>query len=279
MKKAIFFDIDGTLLDSANGMNSMTTAVKDSIRKLQKDNNHVFIATGRPYAFLTEDILNFGFDGYVLMNGALVLLNDESLNNQDDISLTVHKNALFRDAFSKETLNELLHEFKERNIEYILQDEKYSYIPKDFKNLKAIYDNIGISNKYIKTDYDVNNINISKIELIYIDEESLNFCKSLEDKGFKYVWHKEFKLIEIYSEKNSKASGILKVLDHYDVNINDSYAFGDSNNDIEMLNTVGCGIVMGNASDYIKSLAREITLPVSEDGVAYGIDNYILKPV
>ena len=52
--------------------------------------------------------------------------------------------------------------------------------------------------------------------------------------------------------------------------------FGDGKNDIEMLSTVGCGIAMGNASDEVKSYAHQVTDSVLEDGVATGIEKYIL---
>ena len=79
MRKAIFFDIDGTLLDCLNGITDITPRVKRAIRELQAKGNYVFIATGRPYAFLNEDLLNFGFDGFVLTNGAYVKVGDKCI--------------------------------------------------------------------------------------------------------------------------------------------------------------------------------------------------------
>lgn len=116
-----------------------------------------------------------------------------------------------------------------------------------------------------------------KIELYCPDKKSVDFCKTLEDDNFRYTQFVDFNLFELYSRKNTKASGILKVLEHFDINIKNSFAFDDSHNDIEMLNTVGCGIVMGNALDEIKSHGDKVTKSVSEDGVAYGIKNYILN--
>ena len=43
----------------------------------QENGHYVFIATGRPYAFLSQAILNFGFDGFILANGAHVVVKDE----------------------------------------------------------------------------------------------------------------------------------------------------------------------------------------------------------
>lgn len=53
-------------------------------------------------------------------------------------------------------------------------------------------------------------------------------------------------------------------------------AMGDANNDIEMLQFAGLGIAMGNASDYVKSLADDVTASNEEDGVARAIEKYIL---
>lgn len=293
MKKAVFFDIDGTLLNSSKGVNKMTPAVKDSIRRLQENGHSVFISSGRPYAFLNNDILDFGFDGYILMNGSLILYHNNIITDKaasennclstampcSDINAFENEsiNTLYKSAFDKSQLKELLKKFDEYNIQYILEDEKYSYLRPQFKHQKEFYENIGISMKYIKHEFDIDKINVYKIEMLCPDKVSSDFCRTLENDNFRYTFFDEFNLFELYSPKNTKASAIIKILDYINVDVSDSYAFGDSHNDIEMLNTVGCGIAMGNASDEIKSHSDKITKSVSEDGVAYGIKNYILN--
>lgn len=79
MKKAIFLDIDGTLIDCFNGMTEISPKVKTVIRSLQSKGDYVFIATGRPYAFLSQAILEFGFDGFILANGAQVIINNKTI--------------------------------------------------------------------------------------------------------------------------------------------------------------------------------------------------------
>lgn len=270
MKKAVFFDIDGTLINTSNGTNKISSYVKDSIKKLQENDILVFISSGRPYAFLNEDILNFGFDGFILMNGSLILLNDKTSKNNSLIPF-------YKNTIDKENLKNLISKFENYNLEYILECEKYSYLKSDFKSQKNFYENIGISMKYIKNDFHMEDIDVCKIEMHCLDDEAYNFCKTLEDDNFRYTYFDEFKLFELYSRKDTKASGIQRILNHFNIDINSSFAFGDSHNDIEMLNTVGCGIAMGNALAEIKNHADKITKSVSEDGVAYGIENYILN--
>ena len=66
------------------------------------------------------------------------------------------------------------------------------------------------------------------------------------------------------------------MLDYLSIPLENSYAFGDGQNDIEMLSTVGCGIAMGNASDEVKKFAKKITETVQNDGVALEIEKFLL---
>ena len=262
MKKAIFFDIDGTLIDWAHGHHDITPRVQQAIRKLQAQGHYVFIATGRPYAFLSKSILDFGFDGFVLMNGAVVKIKDT---------------ILYQDPMDKHVVQELTSQFNERKIQYILQGEPYSYIHKDFHNLHSFYKNINIANTYLQQEYDIQNIHTYKIEMLCPDKDSIAFCMSLLKDTYDYIYSEDISFFEIYPKRNTKGSGILKVLDYLHIPLSQSYAFGDAKNDIEMLQTVGCGIAMGNASKEVKACADYICDSVQEDGVATGIETYILK--
>ena len=79
----------------------------------------------------------------------------------------------------------------------------------------------------------------------------------------------------MYLKKNTKGSAILKAIDFLNIKIENTYAFGDGKNDIEMLLTVGCGIAMGNANDEVKKHSNKITDTVQNDGVAKGIEQYV----
>ena len=53
-------------------------------------------------------------------------------------------------------------------------------------------------------------------------------------------------------------------------------AFGDGENDVSMLRAAGLGVAMGNAAEEVKAAADLVTLGNDEDGVAYGIEKYVL---
>ena len=83
-----------------------------------------------------------------------------------------------------------------------------------------------------------------------------------------YELHPDHHSLEIYSKEVSKATGILDVLHELNIDVNDSYCFGDGPNDIEMFETVGHPIAMANAIDEIKQRAEIICPSVQENGVA-----------
>ena len=79
VRKAIFLDIDETLIDCMGDIKDITSNVKKAIKKVQEKGDYVFVATGRPYALLDKNILDFGFDGFILANGAHVIINNETI--------------------------------------------------------------------------------------------------------------------------------------------------------------------------------------------------------
>ena len=111
------------------------------------------------------------------------------------------------------------------------------------------------------------------------DDEIADLCLIIVQRNeeYDYVNSIALKSFELYSKKNTKATGILKALEYLNVDIENSYAFGDGKNDIEMLSTVGCGIAMGNADDEVKKYANKVTETVHNDGVAVGIKKFIFN--
>jgi Cof subfamily protein (haloacid dehalogenase superfamily) len=82
-------------------------------------------------------------------------------------------------------------------------------------------------------------------------------------------------LIEIAPKSVSKLTAIKLLLQDHE-SLNDVIAFGDNYNDMEMLQNVGRGIAVANAREEVKSIAKDLALKNSEDGVAHYIKQHIL---
>ena len=105
-------------------------------------------------------------------------------------------------------------------------------------------------------------------------EEYQDILKGVQAAEITAWWNRAVDIIPINA---GKGIGIEKVLKYYGIEKSQSMAFGDGNNDIEMLKAVGNGIAMGNASDDLKAVADEICGDVSEDGIyQYCLENELI---
>lgn len=264
MKKAIFFDVDGTIVDTFNGGRTISPAVRKTIHDLQAAGHYVFVATGRPYAFISPMLWEVGFDGFVLSNGAQVIMKDE---------------LIFHNAMDRGFIKEISQKLDRLGIQYVLEGGHDSYIRRDYQALYDFCKSVGISEQFITREYEAGENEIYKIEILCMDETTEKQCISLIENHPEYGYYYSIngKFFEVYKKKNNKAKGIEKALEYLGISIENSYAFGDGINDIEMLEAVGCGFAMGNASDEVKAYADRIADTVSNDGVAKAVYEFILE--
>ena len=81
-------------------------------------------------------------------------------------------------------------------------------------------------------------------------------------------------ILEIAAPGITKATGLTWLADHYGVAQDETIAFGDMPNDIEMLRWAGRGVAMGNAADTVKEAADEVTTPNHQAGVATVLERW-----
>ena len=67
--------------------------------------------------------------------------------------------------------------------------------------------------------------------------------------------------------------GIDQMIKHYQINLGEVMAFGDGNNDIDMLKHVGVGVAMGNANDLVKAASDFVTDTINDDGIFKALKN------
>ena len=264
MKKAIFFDIDGTLIDVTKGQTRINEKVRNALKSVQSAGHYIFLATGRPLSYLDSELVNFGFDGFVLTNGAVVVIHDE---------------VIFSEPINKNLIKEICSICESNNIEYILQGYPKVYLRNGYKLMEDFYSSIDINVDDFVRNFDVNDIDVYKMEFLTerkdVNEIYQHWLHDTELTGITDPFH--YNNLELYARKNTKASGIIHAINHLGIDIKNSYAFGDGLNDIEMIKTVGCGIAMGNGNPKLKELAKYVVPSIHDDGVAYGINKYILE--
>lgn len=95
-------------------------------------------------------------------------------------------------------------------------------------------------------------------------EEYPMILEGVHDSKIAAWWDKAFDLIP---KTGGKGIGVQAILDYYGFSNEEALAFGDGGNDIEMLQTVGTGVAMGNALDHVKAIADDVCGHVAEDGI------------
>jgi len=73
--------------------------------------------------------------------------------------------------------------------------------------------------------------------------------------------------VDIIPSATGKGTAVEKILGYYGISKDEAIAFGDGENDIEMLEAVGTGIAMDNAVDKVKAAADFVCGSVSDDGI------------
>lgn len=246
MKKFLFFDVDGTIYNSKK---QLPDSAKRAILKAREQGHEIAIATGRA-PFMIQDLLEeLQIDTYVTFNGQYVVYKGE---------------VIFTDQIPNETLQQIMHYGKERNHPFVFLNEKemianasgYLEVEQSLATLYYPYPAID-ADYYLHTP-------VYQTLLFAKQEEQLLYEKAFPDVHF-VRWH-EYSC-DMLPMGGSKSRGIEKLLAHIDFPMEQTVAFGDGLNDIEMLSTAGYSVAMGNGHEKAKAVATMVAKHVDEDGL------------
>lgn len=118
---------------------------------------------------------------------------------------------------------------------------------------------------------------IWKLELQHNNPRAIEqFMSHLSDHLSVQAYRTDPYSVEISPKPSSKFHALSHWLGSQGLSAQHAAAFGDNLNDLEMLQGVGMGIAMGNAASAAKDAARYTTLTNDEDGIVYGLKNWVL---
>lgn len=269
--KAIFLDMDGTIL---NHQNFVSVNTKEIIDKIRQKGIYVFIATGRAVDEI-ERVVPEGFevDGVVTSNGMSGYLGKESLFEHSLERKLVEKiierardykiyYELFPYGSSRVTLKQ-----DREHVEAEINGEKPESVGINewLSRQQAIKEEIEWAEKIVGEKF-------SKFYFFAKSKEHINKWKDELDEIKKEI---DFTTsisshhnVEVMVANVNKATGIQQMLEKFGVSVDETLAIGDSDNDIPMLRLVKYPVAMKNASNHIKELAVDVTeYTCDEDGV------------
>lgn len=245
--KIIFFDVDGTLVDHATGRISPKTF--EALHRLQDNGYITCVATGRSPAVFPS-FGDFQFDAFCAFNGSLCYTKEE----------TIHSTPLTKDDIQKVLANATA---LGRPVS-IATKHRLAANGSD----EDLNDYYGLANAplVIADDFDrvCQEEDVYQIMLGCRVSDGDAVVRGAEGVKIVFSWDRAGDVIPVFS---GKGVAIQKILEHFHLDASQAMAFGDSNNDLQMFETVGTGIAMGNATETLKAIATDVCGPVSQDGI------------
>lgn len=255
--RAIFLDVDGTLIDD----NEKPAASSIEAVQLARAAGHrVFLCTGRARAEIFPPVADIGFDGAITAGGGYAELRGELIAEH---------------AMPRELLRTAVDFFHREHIEYILQAYDAVFPSTGLTSrLRVLLDNPvadwGLTSGTEPPDLD----SIPSIaKLTFFGEDPTTFARVRDTLSPElHVLTGTMPFLgeaggEVSPPGMNKGVAILEILAALGMTTDDAVAIGDGANDIEMLSLVGLGIAMGNADGNVKAVADEVTTAVDDDGV------------
>lgn len=252
-RKAVFFDVDGTLFKQGKEVPESTIR---AIAKIRENGHLAFVCTGRSRVMVPKTpILDIGFDGVVAACGMYADYQGKTL---------------FAEEMQQEVLDDILPVLQRTETMYILEGTEYIYYDENTIG-NAIDDwyidaiRTMIPGHFIPVPKDSREIRACKVS-IQVPPQRAHEVIEAAKRNFQILLHYD-NIGEIVPKGFTKASGIQRVCELLGIDRADTIAVGDSINDVDMLQFAGCGIAMGNATEPAKEIADYVTTDIFEDGI------------
>lgn len=267
MRKIIFLDVDGTLV---NYENKLPASAVDAIHKAKAGGHLVYMCTGRSKAEVYPELWEIGLDGLIGGNGSYV-------ESQGEV--------VFEQTLSLDEATRVVDWLKERGLEFYLESNNGLFASENFitagepvirkyalgkgapdaetTTVPGVFPDMIFDGELYRDD-------LNKISFILSDYQDFLDAKAAfpELKAGTWGGKGELALFGDLGVGNiSKARAIDELLGYLGADQADTFAFGDAKVDIPMLKYCAVGVAMGNGGDEIKAMADYITDAVDDDGL------------
>ena len=262
MNRLFFCDIDGTIVDESRQMYKASLETRYAFQELQKQGDLVFIASGRNYFLLGDDILSLHADGYVLCNGSYVLINDK---------------CIFEQAFTSEEVKAIdetvcKHQgfcfMESADMAYVKIVDPYSF--ELFRSTWGMKRNPKLDGYPEDEKYYIAMIGFANEEDTAVAKEELSFLN--------LVRHNHTMSYDVNIKEIHKGTGVRKAIEYLNFAYENTYCFADGMNDLQMLQSVAHPIIMANSYPDLKTFGFTETDDVLENGFyRYLVNNKLIN--
>lgn len=261
-RKIIFFDIDGTILDEET--NKIPGSALEAIGKLKENGHLAIINTGRTKVILPELIKNSGFNGYICGCGTYIECDGQVLLDNE-----------LGHALSKE----IALDFKEFKLDAIGEGRDFIYFPEKstIKHKEVLKLTVDLAEEGFSFK------SLSQLDKLYFDKFVIFLNQDSNFEGFYNKYKDKLDFIkrsddfyEVVPKGFSKATGIEFLINHLNIPHKNTFAIGDSTNDLSMLEYAHTSIAMGNSNEALLPLVSYVTTHINNDGIFNALKHYKL---
>ncbi|WP_186576660.1 Cof-type HAD-IIB family hydrolase [Aquibacillus kalidii] len=266
-KHLIALDLDGTLLTDNKVISERT---KRTVLKAKEEGHIVIIATGRPHRASIEYYHELGLDTpMVNFNGALIH------HPTDKKWEALHSPLPLRTA---KQIIQTCYDFDVKNIFAEIKDDMFfdRYDEELMEIFHATAEDHPIKVGSLKNELNEDPTSI----LIHPRNNHIQALREHLDTKHSTViehrkWGAPWNVIEIVRKGMSKAVGLERIAHYYHIPQENIIAFGDEDNDYEMIEYAGVGVAMSNGIDELKAKANHITATNEQDGIGIFLEEYL----
>ncbi|UOQ46910.1 Cof-type HAD-IIB family hydrolase [Gracilibacillus caseinilyticus] len=263
----VALDLDGTLLTDQK---EISTYTKSIVQQAMKEGHIVVIATGRPHRASISYYDQLGLDTpMVNFNGALI---HHPTDHKWDVLHTPLPNR------TAKKIIQTCYDFEVENIFAEIKDNMYlDRFDQQFLDIftePEQEDLITVGSLKNHLAEDPTSLLIHP-KAHHVEE----LRKYLDDKHASIIEHRKWgvpwDIIEVVRKGINKAVGLKKIAHYYHIPVENIIAFGDEDNDLEMIEFAGVGVSMGNAIDELTKISNYQTKTNEEDGIGNFLADYL----
>ncbi len=260
MRKAVFFDIDGTIWDEKQQMPDST---RKAFKKMKERGHYLFISSGRTRVFIPDKaLMPLGFDGILAGCGTYGEFQGE---------------VKFYHRIPLEEIQRVNDFLRALGAAYILEGRYFLYLdeerfPKDSSFPQEMKQEMG--DRMIRVTGNEERLEVSKFCVNYLEDATKQ--KELEcvlEPDYAVI-HRGGNFMEIVPRGFHKATGIQEICRLLGIAHENTYSFGDSTNDLDMLEYTAHSVAMGDGMQQAKDAAEYVTAPLWEDGIYLACQHY-----
>lgn len=247
MTKLLLLDIDGTLL---NSQKELPASAKEALQEARLNGHELAIATGRaPFMFeeLREEL---NIPNYISFNGQYIVHQNKQIHTE---------------ALNPDILNSILDFAERRDHPIVFMNEEKMISSIDFHpDIDESIKTLKFPHPLMEKDFHLKN-DIYQALVFCEKEEEAQYHETFPEMQF-VRWHRLS--ADILPKGGTKASGIKHLIHATGHSIEDTIAFGDGLNDLQMMDIAGISVAMDNGHEETKKRATYVAEHVDNDGLA-----------